>query len=175
MKRIWTILLVALFVSAPLGMSFAQMYWTPGEENEPSAEQDVPKLDLGREVLSPSLKDKEIYFYEEQGIMEPDQEAAAPQPTPAPIPRVQQQTIQEPLPQRIVPRSIRRERTVTPVPRATRTQPSAKPAEKQQAPTPVTTSPTDVSDKKKMQWGKVEVKPVEPKQEKKKLQWGKTD
>ena len=181
MKRIWTIVLVGLFVSAPLGMGIAQMYWTPGEESAPSVQPAQPKLDFDRDVLSPSLKDKEIYDYQETGIIEPEEAAPATttQPAPVPAPRVRQQqnAIEDPLPRRIVPRPSRRERTVTPTPRATRTQPSqptVTPAEKKQAPTSVT-APADSDDKKKMQWGKVEVKPVEPQQEKKKLQWGKTE
>lgn len=180
MKKIWTLVLVALFVSAPLGMCFAQMYWTPGEESEPTVEQDKSKLKFGRDVLAPSLKDKEIYDYQESGFIVDEPEAPATRPTPTLTPgaRRQQGTIQEPLPRRIVPAPPRRNRAVTTTPRGPRSQPAgpaATPAEKKQAPTPVTTSPTDQADKKKMQWGKVEVKPVEPKQEKKKLQWGKTE
>lgn len=175
MRNLCTLALVALFITAPLGMSTAQMYWTPGEERELTVPKDEFNLEFGRDVRAPSFKDREVYDYQEPEFIEPQQE---PTPTTAARPAVRpQRTIEEPRPSRVVPRAVRRERSVTPGPRSTEPRPAPaviEQGEKKQVPTPVT-APTDQAEKKNMQWGKVEVKPVEPTPEKKKLQWGKTE
>ena len=173
MKKIWTLVLVAFLVSALLGISQAQMYWTPGEDRAPSAQADEPGLDFGRDIRAPSFKDKEIYDYEETETIDPEAEAVQPAPARRVEPRPR--AVEEPRPVRVTPSA--RERSVSPRSSTTQTRPTlptVRPDEKKQAPTSVTAAP-DSAQKKKMQWGRVEVKPIEPDKNKKKLQWGKPE
>ena len=162
MKHLIVLGLAMLLVSSPLGISYAQnIYWDPDERRD--ATITASDFDTKFQVNKKAKSWAEMGIYDTGEIDVSDLDEMEPSVVQRPRPR---RTIETPRPSRTrqerAPASVRdRDR----LPKAS----ERESGRSSSASGPEVTGEGSKTQSKKMKWGRVEVKPVEPKT---KLQWG---
>lgn len=167
MRYAMILAVAALVISSPFGVGNAQqIYWDPGEQLDGTITEKDFDFTLEEPERPKSLIELEVYDSGEIDVS--DMEEPAPEVAPPIRPR---STVESPAaretprqPRSRLPRSLRQEQSTERAPKA-----SVQQQKRRGTPVPAVAGQEDKAEPKKMEWGKVEVKTVEPKS---KLQWG---
>ncbi|MEJ2717738.1 MAG: hypothetical protein P8182_11440 [Deltaproteobacteria bacterium] len=156
----------ALLISSPLGGFAQQIYWNPGEQQDATITDKDFIVSFAEPEKPKSLAEREVYDTGEIDTSDMDEGSAAVAPLPEPRSRRESPALREtPRPTRSrLPRSLKQEQSTERGSKA-----SVRQQKRRGTPVPAVAGREDKAEAKKMEWGKVEVKTVEPKN---KLQWG---